>query len=255
MNESVIKLFKGWRPKVVFWDMWMTLGMSHCREPIGEAQQILSPDVLPVGANRHPIPTGAFLRFCLTNPTNDVEIFAHEASTTFGWDLDSERLSSFRVLIGKEKNCIALFPEVDDLLNFVQSLGFDQGIISNLWSFPSERLFSDTVLSRYFNPRDIVCSYDVRHAKPEKEIFEEACRRFNVRPDECLMVGDNLSADIKGALAFGMKAALIDRQMNVDPEELVRLADDGYPPVLYMTNLNELRNYLALCPASSEWRP
>jgi HAD superfamily hydrolase (TIGR01549 family) len=191
----------------------------------------------------------------LTNPTSDVEIFAHEASTTFGWDLDAERLRSFRVLIGKEKNCIALFPEVDDLLNFVQSLGFDQGIISNLWSFPSERLFSDTVLSRYFNPRDIVCSYDVRHAKPDKEIFEEACRRFGVRPDECLMVGDNLTADIKGALAFGMKAALIDRQMNVDPQEVVRLSDDGYPPVLYMTNLNELRNYLALCPASSEWRP
>ncbi len=255
MNESVIKLFEAWRPKVIFWDMWMTLGMSHCREPIGEAQVILSPLQLPIGANRHPIPTGDFLRFCLTNPTNNEELFAHEASATFGWDLDAQRLSAFKTLIGKEKNCIALFPEVQEVLDFVQSLDFRQGIISNLWSFPSERLFTDTVLSRYFGRNDIICSFDVRHAKPEKEIFEEACRRFNVRPEECLMIGDNLTADIKGALSCGMKAALIDRQMNVDPMELIRLSDEGFPPVLYMHDLKALRDYITLCPASSTWRP
>ncbi len=87
----------------------MTLGMSHCREPIGEAQVILSPMQLPIGANRHPIPTGDFLRFCPTNPTADEVTFAEEASTTFGWDLEPHRLDAFKTLIGKEKNCIALF--------------------------------------------------------------------------------------------------------------------------------------------------
>jgi hypothetical protein len=51
-----------------------------------------------------------------------------------------------------------------------------------------------------------------------------------------------------------MKAALIDRQMNVDPAELVRLTEDGFPPVLYMTDLKDLEQYLALCPANSGWR-
>jgi HAD superfamily hydrolase (TIGR01549 family) len=253
MNESVMKLFEGWRPKVIFWDMWMTLGMSHCREPIGEAQVILSPMQLPIGANRHPIPTGDFLRFCLTNPTADEVTFAEEASTTFGWDLEPHRLDAFKTLIGKEKNCIALFPEVQEVLDFVQSLGFRQGIISNLWAFPSGRLFDDTVLRRYFTRQDIICSFEVRHPKPDKEIFEEACRRFNVRPEDCLMIGDNLTADIKGALSCGMKAALIDRQMNVDPMELIRLSEDGYPPVLYMTDLKALQSYIALCPVSSGW--
>lgn len=257
MNESVVtQLYEGWRPKVIFWDMWMTLGMSHCREPIGEAQAILSPLQLPINpANRHPIPTGEFLQFCLTNPTNDEEIFAHEASTTFGWDLDSDRLTKFKTLIGKEKNCIALFPEVPEVLEFAQSLGFRQGIISNLWAFPSDRLFTDTVLSRYFRRDDIICSFDVRHAKPDKEIFEEACRRFNVRPDECLMIGDNLTADIRGALSCGMKAALIDRQLNVQPEDLLRIIDDGFPPVLYMNDLKTLMSFLTLCPSAGVWRP
>lgn len=254
MNESVIKLFKGWRPKVVFWDMWMTMGISHCREPIGEAEEIFSPG-LPIGTNRHPIPTGDFLRFCLTNPTGDADLFIEEASATFGWDLDLARVNAFKTLVSKEKNCIALFPEVEEVLAFVQSLGFQQGIISNLWAFPSERLFTDTVLSRFFGRNDIICSFEVRHPKPDKEIFEEACRRFGVRPDECLMIGDNLTADIKGALSCGMKAALIDRQMNVDPMELIRLSDEGFPPVLYMTDLKVLRDYMSLCPTSSEWRP
>jgi hypothetical protein len=41
--------------------------------------------------------------------------------------------------------------------------------------------------------------------------------------------------------------------MNVDPMELIRLGEDGYPPVLYMTDLKALQSYLSLCPVSSAW--
>lgn len=254
MNAYVKNLFKMWRPRVIFWDMWMTLGMSHCREPIGLAQRIFRDD-LPLGSHGLPEPTDDFLRFCLTNPTPEPRTFLEEAASAFGWQLTGERVDSFVKIARTESNCIALFPDVETTLEFAKQMGFRQGIISNLWPFPAERLFNDTVLGRYFGRDDIICSFSVRHRKPEPEIFEEAVRRFGVNPEDCLMVGDNLSADIEGALRFGMKAALIDRLEKVQPESLIQLSnrlDHETPPVLYLSDLRQLIEYLTLCPTEGE---
>lgn len=254
LNPAVKQLFESWRPKVIFWDMWMTLGMSHCREPIGLAQEIFVPGLTRNLIHGLPDPTGDFLRYCLTNPTADPRAFCEEAGVQFGFDVTDAGVDAFSRILRTEQNCIALFPDVEETLEFCKRGSYEQGIISNLWAFPAERLFSDTVLRRYFSRNEIVCSFEVRHAKPEREIFEEACRRFGVRPEDCLMIGDNLTADIKGALDFGMKAALIDRQEKVDPGHLVDMANDGYPPIMYLSDLRELIGYLSLCPMERAWR-
>jgi len=44
--------------------------------------------------------------------------------------------------------------------------------------------------------------------KPNRIFFEELCTRLSVLPDQCLMIGDNLEADIAGAKAMGMKTVL-----------------------------------------------
>ncbi|CAN5293753.1 hypothetical protein BH10CYA1_BH10CYA1_28610 [soil metagenome] len=38
-----------------------------------------------------------------------------------------------------------------------------------------------------------------------------SCARFNVKPHECLMIGDRPSSDVAGARAIGMPAVLISR--------------------------------------------
>jgi putative hydrolase of the HAD superfamily len=45
--------------------------------------------------------------------------------------------------------------------------------------------------------------------KPDPEIFLHAARGLDARPDECVMVGDSVPRDIKGAAAAGMKKALV----------------------------------------------
>ncbi|MEM1013713.1 MAG: HAD-IIA family hydrolase [Planctomycetota bacterium] len=47
------------------------------------------------------------------------------------------------------------------------------------------------------------------NGKPEKAFFLDACRLINADPTECLMIGDNLDADILGAKAVGMRAGLV----------------------------------------------
>jgi putative hydrolase of the HAD superfamily len=45
--------------------------------------------------------------------------------------------------------------------------------------------------------------------KPDPEIFLHAARSLDSRPEECVMVGDSVPRDIKGAAAAGMKKVLV----------------------------------------------
>jgi len=44
--------------------------------------------------------------------------------------------------------------------------------------------------------------------KPEPVFFHELCRRLNVPPDRCLLVGDNLESDVGGGKRVGMRTIL-----------------------------------------------
>jgi putative hydrolase of the HAD superfamily len=48
--------------------------------------------------------------------------------------------------------------------------------------------------------------------KPDPEIFLHAARVLKTRPEDCVMVGDSIPRDIKGAAAAGMKKALVCAQ-------------------------------------------
>jgi NagD protein len=52
------------------------------------------------------------------------------------------------------------------------------------------------------NLRPIFCG------KPEKLFFTELCRRMNIEASQCVLIGDNLEADIAGGKAMGMKTIL-----------------------------------------------
>ncbi len=51
--------------------------------------------------------------------------------------------------------------------------------------------------------------------KPDPEIFLYAARALSARPEDCVMVGDSVPRDIKGAAAAGMKKALVCAQPRV----------------------------------------
>lgn len=50
---------------------------------------------------------------------------------------------------------------------------------------------------------------DVAARKPSPRVFRLACAGLETRPDETLMVGDDPTGDVRGALDFGMQAVLI----------------------------------------------
>jgi len=54
----------------------------------------------------------------------------------------------------------------------------------------------------------IVVSGDLAYEKPQAEIFHLACRKLQVRPDKCVMVGDRFETDIIGGQSAGLAASI-----------------------------------------------
>jgi putative hydrolase of the HAD superfamily len=88
----------------------------------------------------------------------------------------------------------------------------------------------------------VLISEDVTWRKPRPEIFAALASALGVGPGEILHAGDNLSADVGGAAAAGMRTAWVTRRVK-DPERA--LADHTGPrPDFVVADLAELESLL-----------
>lgn len=209
LNPDFKSVRKEEAPKVIVFDLWRTLMLSVDKEPIKDLQGILGHNVQFAHGHWEPELDPDFLRFCLTTNCCDPERFLSMVARAFGRVAPPEAIDAFNAVLARESLNLARYEDVDDTIAGLKAKGFPLAILSNLWSFPERRIFVDNNFGRHFDHR--IYSYEVGHRKPEPEMFLEVCKRFGVRPEDCLMVGDHPEADIQGALRVGMNAALIDR--------------------------------------------
>jgi len=73
--------------------------------------------------------------------------------------------------------------------------------------------------------------------KPEPLFFRELCRRLGVRPEKCVLVGDNLESDIAGAKGVGMTAGLV--LTGVSTRADIERAPVGLRPDFVLESLKE----------------
>jgi len=116
------------------------------------------------------------------------------------------------------------FPETESVLRELRSLGIDLAIITNSpWDTPSEALYSD--LARY-GLRDMFSAFigsgEVPWRKPNPEFMWAAASELRVASECCLVVGDNIMADIGGARAAGMRSAWVSRDGAAAPPGAAR---------------------------------
>lgn len=225
------------KTKVVLFDLWRTLARSHCAEPVWDLQKAIGCGLAVNGGQELFRPDDNFLKFCLTTNIKCPDRFMDEAVHRFGGVATDQARDIFREILLKESGNTSMYLDVPETLEALAQRGYRLGVISNLWSFPAEYIFDRNGLGRFFPEFARIYSFEVGYRKPEPEIYQEACRRLNARPEECLMVGDNLQADIIGALNAGMKAALINREMLVAKEDVPQ----GVPN---MSRLPEVIEYL-----------
>ncbi|XP_018578279.1 rhythmically expressed gene 2 protein [Anoplophora glabripennis] len=143
------------------------------------------------------------------------------------FNLDDKKLdnvASHLIEIYKTSICWEQCHGVSELLSYIRSKGIPIGIISNFDPRLSTTLVN-TRLRHYF--QFVLTSYEVGVEKPDTKIFEEAMKASklkNLKPEECLHIGDKTALDYLGARSSGWHGAvIIDR----NPE----LLKEQYPVV------------------------
>ena len=66
----------------------------------------------------------------------------------------------------------------------------------------------------------IIISEQVGFPKPDRRIFDQACRALDCSPADCIFVGDSWESDVLGASQAGMTPIWINRYDRQRPGEL-----------------------------------
>ncbi len=115
----------------------------------------------------------------------------------------------------------ALTPKPDAVATLAQlkHTGFKVGLLSNcsieipiLWP---ETEFADLIENPIFSSRE-------RLKKPDPRMYQIACERLGVAPNDCLYIADGENHELKAAAAFGMSPVLI-RPTSHEPRGELRL--------------------------------
>lgn len=95
----------------------------------------------------------------------------------------------------------AVFPYTYEVLAYLQPK-YGLHIITNGFKEIQDIKMKASNLHGYF--KEVVTSECCGYKKPDKRMFEHALERINVKPEECIMIGDNIECDVEGARAAGI---------------------------------------------------
>ena len=94
-----------------------------------------------------------------------------------------------------------LFPYSHESLAYLKNK-YTLHLITNGFEEVQQTKIDVSDLRKYFHK--IITSEEAGAKKPEKQIFEFALKKANAKPEESIMIGDDLKVDILGAKAFGI---------------------------------------------------
>jgi len=123
-----------------------------------------------------------------------------------------ERLSSFG----------HLFPNTVAILDYLKP-NYKLHIITNGFQEIQDKKLKSSGIYQYFD--QIVNAEMAGVKKPDPYIFELALKKANTRPETSLMIGDNIEADIQGAMAVGYHALHFNAH-NGPQHEFSKMIDD-----------------------------
>lgn len=140
-----------------------------------------------------------------------------ERLTAAGVEADEALLHAAAARIYELDTEPEMYRPYDDTLPALDALrdqGVRMAILSNHeWHLPA--LIEGLDLARYME--SIVTSAQVGYRKPHPRMFEAVLAELGLPPEACLMVGDSVSADIRGAAGMGLAGVFIHRHEHKPP--------------------------------------
>ncbi len=108
-------------------------------------------------------------------------------------------------------------------------------IVSNATHEQQRQRVIDAGLDQYVDY--MFTSFDLGHVKPTREYFDACFEKLGgIRPDETIIIGDSLSADIRGAVEYGIHTCWLNRKGHAAPV--------GFTPEFTITSLDAIYGIL-----------
>jgi len=104
---------------------------------------------------------------------------------------------------------VKLYPKVKETLEYLKKRGFKLATATSLTSDKAKEILQIFSIKRYFDT--CVAADDVKEGKPSPHVFLEAAKRLNVKPEECIVVGDT-EYNILAAKKAKMKVIMFGSQ-------------------------------------------
>jgi putative hydrolase of the HAD superfamily len=123
-----------------------------------------------------------------------------------------------------------LFPHTIEILDYLTSKNYQLHLITNGFEKVQWSKLNNSGLNGYF--KNVITSETSNSLKPKKEIFDFAMQKAGATVANSIMLGDNLDADIQGAMNVGMDSVFVNH-IN---------ATTALKPTYTVTHLKELEN-------------
>ena len=101
-----------------------------------------------------------------------------------------------------------LFPHTIEILKYLKAKGYSLHLITNGFEKTQWSKINNSGLTKYFT--HMITSEASNSLKPKKEIFDYAMGKAGASLKESIMIGDNLDADIQGAINAGMDSVFVN---------------------------------------------
>lgn len=141
--------------------------------------------------------------------------------------LSKEMSVDYLTILPDKKN---LFPYTIEILEYLKNKDYTMHLITNGFESVQFKKIKNSNLADYFT--EVITSEASNSLKPNKEIFEYALKVSNANVETSIMIGDNESADIQGAINAGMDSIFVNH-LQIQPT---------VPATHTITHLKELEN-------------
>lgn len=130
----------------------------------------------------------------------------------------SQQLSDAYIEISPRQTL--LLPHAKETLEVLKNEGYRMHIVTNGFPEVQHIKLENSGIAAYFST--ILCSEAVGFSKPNGPIFSEALRRSGCLAKNAIMIGDDIKADIMGALNAGWHAIHFDPERRFKKERGVK---------------------------------
>lgn len=122
-----------------------------------------------------------------------------------------------------------VFPHAIEILTYLKNKNYSLHLITNGFEKTQWTKLRNSGMDHFFT--HVITSEASNSLKPKKEIFDYALNTANALLHESIMIGDNLDADIQGAINAGMDCIFVNH---------INVTENPLRPTYIVTHLEQL---------------